>query len=189
MILELFNGLPLITQVFVVLLTLVGVAMHVRFNDKAVSFGPTLLTTTGIFATFLGITVGLFKFDASNIQGSVPALLAGLQTAFVGSALGVFWALSVKYRDYFFGVRRAPGVVDTALEVTAADMVHHLKEITRALVGGEEGSLISQVKLLRQDANDRLDALRAAQTEALAMLSEMGSRALVEALEQVIRDF
>jgi hypothetical protein len=137
----------------------------------------------------LGITVGLFRFDTTDIQGSVPSLLTGLQTAFVGSALGVFWALSLKYRDYVFGVRRAPGVVDTTLEVTAADMVAHLKSITNALVGGEEGSLISQIKLSRQDTNDRLDALKAAQTEALAKLSEMGSKALVEALRDVIRDF
>ncbi len=188
-LLDVFNGLPLITKAFAVILTITGVSLHFWFNDKAVSFGPTLLTTTGIFATFVGITIGLYKFDPSNIQGSVPSLLAGLQTAFVGSALGVFWALSLKYRDYAFGVRRAPGVADTALEVTAADMVVHLKEITRALVGSEEGSLISQIKLSRQDANDRLDALKAAQTEALAKLSEMGSKALVEALRDVIKDF
>jgi len=56
-------------------------------------------------------------------------------------------------------------------------------------VGSEEGSLISQIKLSRQDSNDRLDALKAAQTEALAKLSELGSKALVEALRDVIRDF
>lgn len=148
--LDLFNDFPPLTKVFVVLLTIMGLTMHIWFNDKAVSFGPTILTTTGIFATFLGITFGLFKFDTTNVQGSVPSLLAGLQTAFVGSALGVFWALSIKYRDYVFGVRRAPGVADTTLEVTAADMVAHLKSITTALVGGEEGSLISQIKLSRQ---------------------------------------
>ena len=188
-LLEIFNGLPLLTKAFAVILTVIGVSLHFWFNDKAVSFGPTLLTTTGIFATFVGITIGLYKFDASNIQGSVPSLLAGLQTAFIGSALGVFWALSLKYRDYAFGVRRAPGVVDATLEVTAADMVVHLKEIARALVGGEEGSLISQIKLSRQDANDRLDALRVAHADALAKLSELGSKALVEALRDVIKDF
>ena len=186
---EFVLDLPWITKGFAIFLTLVALVLHLRFSEKAVSFGPTILTTTGIFATFVGITEGLAKFDTTNVQGSVPALLHGLQTAFVGSAVGVFWALTLKYRDYAFGVRVAPGVVDGTLEVTAADMVFHLKEITRALVGGEDGSLISQVKLLRQDTNDRLDILKAAQVEALAKLSEMGSKALVEALRDVIKDF
>jgi hypothetical protein len=181
--------LPWVTKAFAITLTLVALALHTRFNEKAVSFGPTILTTTGIFATFVGITEGLAQFDTGNVEGSVPALLRGLQTAFVGSAVGVFWALTLKYRDYAFGVRVAPGVVDSTLEVTAADLVFQLKEITRALVGGEEGSLISQLKLLRQDTTDRLDALKAAQMEALAKLSEMGSKALVEALRDVIKDF
>jgi hypothetical protein len=181
--------LPWVTKAFAIVLTVVALPLHARFNEKAVSFGPTILTTTGIFATFVGITEGLAQFDTANVQGSVPALLHGLQTAFVGSAFGVFWALTLKYRDFAFGVRVAPGVVDSTLEVTAADMVFQLKEITRALVGGEDGSLISQLKLLRQDTTDRLDALKAAQTEALAKLSEMGSKALVEALRDLIKDF
>ncbi|WP_460028942.1 hypothetical protein, partial [Methyloparacoccus murrellii] len=39
------------------------------------------------------------------------------------------------------------------------------------------------------DTNDRLDALKKAQQEALLKLSEMGSKALVEALRDVIKDF
>jgi iron uptake system EfeUOB component EfeO/EfeM len=45
------------------------------------------------------------------------------------------------------------------------------------------------MKLSRQDTNDRLDALKKAQNEALQKLSEMGSKALVEALRDVIQDF
>ncbi|WP_166484973.1 hypothetical protein [Nitrosomonas eutropha] len=45
-------------------------------------YDPTILTTTGIFATFFGIALGLADFDAANIQASIPALLAGLKTAF-----------------------------------------------------------------------------------------------------------
>ena len=42
---------------------------------------------------------------------------------------------------------------------------------------------------MRQDFNDRLDALKKAQDEALQKMSQMGSQALVEALRDVIRDF
>ena len=49
--------------------------------------------------------------------------------------------------------------------------------------------MVSQLKLLRSDTNERLDVLKKAQIEALQKLSEMGSKALVEALRDVIRDF
>jgi hypothetical protein len=165
------------------------VYFHCRFSHKTVANGPTLLTTAGIFATFVGIAMGLAEFDASNIQASVPNLLAGLKTAFWASVAGVGGALTLKFRDHAIGVHASPEAVKTADEVTAADLAAHLGNIHRALVGSEEGSLISQVKLSRQDTNDRLDTLKAAQTEALAKLSEMGSKALVEALRDVIRDF
>jgi ABC-type transporter Mla subunit MlaD len=56
-------------------------------------------------------------------------------------------------------------------------------------VGSDDSTLVSQLKLSRQDTNDRLDALKEAQREALLKLSEMGSKSLVEALRDVIKDF
>ena len=125
----------------------------------------------------------------ANVQASVPALLEGLKTAFWASVAGVGGALTLKFRDHAFGVRAPTDGEKPADEVTAGDLAAHLSNIHRGLVGGEDGSLISQIKLLRQDTNDRLDVLKAAQSEALAKLSEMGSKALVEALRDVIRDF
>jgi hypothetical protein len=138
-----------------------------HFSPKTVSNGPTILTTTGIFATFLGIALGLAEFDTANVQASVPALLAGLKTAFWASVAGVCGALSLKFRDHIFSVRSAgePTGAPAADEVTAAHIASHLVSIQRGLVGGEEGSLISQLKLSRQDTNDRLDALRVARLD------------------------
>jgi hypothetical protein len=107
----------------------------------------------------------------------------------VSSAFGIFSALTLKGREYISGVQTATDEFAQHQDATATDIVVHLKKVTDALVGKEEGSLISQIRLARQDSNDRLDALKAAQTEALAKLSELGSKALVEALRDVIRDF
>jgi len=147
------------------------------------------LTTTGIFATFLGIAIGLAEFDVKKVQESVPALLDGLKTAFWASVVGVGGALTLKLREHVYGTRAVPSAADVGDEVTAADLAVLLGKIHSALVGSEEGSLISQIKLTRQDTADRLDALKAAQIEALARLSEMSSKTLVEALRDVIRDF
>lgn len=181
--------LPIETQVFIAAITLLALWFHLTFGTKAVTHGPTILTTMGIFATFFGIAQGLAHFDTTNLQTGVPSLLSGLKTAFWASLVGVGWALSIKVRDYTMGHKSDLAGSNESEEVTAADMVAQLRAIQFALVGGDEGSLITQVKLSRQDSNDRLDALKNAQMEALSKLSDMSSKTLVEALRDVIKDF
>lgn len=176
----------MIAVVFVVFLT--GY-FHVKYTEKTLAYAPTILTTTGIFATFLGIALGLLNFDTNNIQASVPALLNGLKTAFWASVFGVGGALTIKFRHYFLGIEHEVEGSGSDGEVTAQDIVISLRNIQQALVGGEEATLVSQLKLLRQDNNDRLDSLKQAQQEALQKLTEMSSKTLVEALRDVIRDF
>lgn len=183
-----FSSLPVETQFFVVAIVLIAALLHTSFNAKSASQGPTILTTTGIFATFLGIAMGLQRFDVHDIQSSVPQLLIGLKTAFWASVAGVGGALTLKGRDLLFG-HKVTNIGKPTDDVSGADVLEGLRTITRALVGAEEASLLTQFKLARQDTNDRLDPLKNAQLEALAKLSDMSSKVLVEALRDVIRDF
>jgi hypothetical protein len=183
-----FWALPQHTQLMLAAIFIFWLLFNIFYTEKAVSFGPTILTTLGIFATFLGIALGLSQFDANNIQASVPALLGGLKTAFWASVAGVGGALLLKFRHQFFDRTVAEGTGENG-EVTGADLARLLSGIQTALVGNEETSLITQIKLTRSDTNDRLDALKAAQLQALQELSKMGSQALVEALRDVIKDF
>ena len=101
---------------------------------------------------------------------------------------GVGGALTIKFRHYFGRTGQEDGSGPDG-EITAADLAGQLRGIQQALVGDDESTLVSQLKLTRSDTNDRLDALKRAQTEALQKLSEMGSKTLIEALKDVIRDF
>lgn len=105
------------------------------------------------------------------------------------SVAGVGGALTIKLRHYFAGVKQDVSGSGADGEITANDLAKLLKAIQQALVGSDESTLVSQLKLLRSDTNERLDVLKKAQIEALQKLSEMGSKALVEALRDVIRDF
>jgi hypothetical protein len=183
-----FLALPFQTQCMLVAILTFWLLFNIFYNEKAVAFGPTILTTLGIFATFLGIALGLSEFDSNNIQASVPSLLGGLKTAFWASVAGVGGALLLKFRHQFFERSIVEGTGQNS-EVTGADLARLLSGIQTALVGSEETSLITQIKLMRSDTNDRLDALKAAQVQALQELSRMGSQALVEALRDVIKDF
>ena len=66
--------------------------------------------------------------------------------------------------------------------------MRELAEVQKALVGDDDLTVVSQLKLSRQDTNDKLDA-RCSQREFLANAAENNSRALIAALESVIRDF
>jgi hypothetical protein len=43
----------------------------------------SILVSTGVLGTFIGIFIGLLGFDSSSVVDSVPKLLDGLKTAFV----------------------------------------------------------------------------------------------------------
>jgi hypothetical protein len=137
---DFYFGLPRVTQFFLLAIVLLTLAFHLSFTPKTVSQGPTILTTVGIFATFVGIALGLSQFDTTNIQASVPALLSGLKTAFWASVFGVGGALTLKFRDFIVGPRQQAGDLEQGDDTTATDLANHLKSINRALVGNEEGS-------------------------------------------------
>ena len=49
----------------------------------------SLIVSTGVLGTFIGIFIGLLGFDTANIKESVPLLLEGLKTAFITSIGGM----------------------------------------------------------------------------------------------------
>lgn len=62
-------------------------------NKRWVDQLPSLVSTTGVLGTFIGITIGLLGFDADNIIDSIPPLLSGLTTAFFTSLVGMVGSL------------------------------------------------------------------------------------------------
>ena len=50
---------------------------------------PPVFPTLGIFCTALGITIGIWNFNTTDIQSSIPQLLKGLRLAFVATMAGI----------------------------------------------------------------------------------------------------
>lgn len=186
---HIFLTLPPITQWAVCMLIVCALLAHLfTYNEHTVYEGPSIFTTAGIFFTFLGIAQGLYQFSPQNIDASIPALLDGLKTAFIASVVGVGAALSIKLRYAVFGLKR----LDRDGPITGAtidDLHRQLIGVQQALVGSDESTLISQLKLNRQDTNDRLDTLSKSQAAFMQKLAESNSKALIIALQEVIRDF
>lgn len=160
----------------------------IRFNRFAVQHGPEVLTTIGIFGCFLGISMALMNFDAGDVSASVPHLLEGVRTAFLASVSGVAGSLLIRARHHF---HKTPIPQSTGAPKSANldDVVQALQSLQRGLSGDEDGSLLSQMKLMRQGQSDQLQALRNSFETFASKMAEDGSKALIEALKDVIRDF
>ena len=184
----LFLQLPSVTQGFIAVISVLTLWFAVfKFNIKTLLYGPTVLTMLGIFGCFLGIALGLMEFDTRNVQGSVPALVDGIKTAFWASVFGVGGALIIKIRHLIFG---APALKANDTEgATIDDLMGALRQLHAALGGKEDSSLLTQAKLMRQETGDRLHALKSSLDSYMERMADNNSKALIEALKEVIRDF
>ena len=165
-------GLMFIVAIF-------GVGKKHGMLAQIASIAPNILTSLGIFFTFVGILISLSNFDVNDINNSIPRLLDGLKLAFLSSVVGL--GSSVAFRFIQAGNSRD----ESAGEVGASDLHDQLKDLNTntlavrdALVGDGEASLSTQFGKLRNDFRDFADKMK-----------EDGTEALVKALEEVIKDF
>jgi hypothetical protein len=149
------------TVFFIVLIFIFFIFLNLSFNRRAIMQGPTILTTFGIFGTFVGIAIGLSEFDTTNVRDGVPALLAGLKTAFWASVFGVGGALCLKLRVFIMGSGEDDDVERHA-EASVSDVVRALQDLNLSIAGRHEDSLLTQIKLVKQSSNAGLAALRKA---------------------------
>ena len=125
-----------------------------------VSYTPALLTSLGIFGTFGGIVIGLMLFDEKDIDGSISLLLGGLKTAFVTSLLGILTSIIFKGLQSmgFLSPKKETTQIDSATpeDILAAitGQNQSLVSLVTAIGGDGDGSLVSQLKLMRGDVND-----------------------------------
>jgi uncharacterized protein YukE len=167
---------------------LIGLLFHIRWSRRATALGPTILTTLGIFFCFAGIAWGLLDFDPNDVRSSVPHLLGGIRTAFWSSVVGIFWALTLKIRVALYG-DAAVTASGTQEGSSVDDLARLLVQLNRSIAGGDDSALLSQVKLLRADGNGRIDRLTQAFDRYAETVAETNSKALVQALAEVVRDF
>ena len=154
-----------------------------------VELTPQLLTSIGIIGTFCGIVIGLLDFDI-YVADSIDKLLDGLKIAFGTSILGL--GSSITFRL----VRPLLSEKNTQEEIGAAEVVNELKSISQALIGDQENSLASELQKLRAQGADNALATKEGFAylgrkfdEFSETMSEAFSKAIIEELNSVIRDF
>lgn len=176
-----------LTEVAIVIITLAGIGFHLRWSRRSAALGPTLLTTLGIFFCFVGIAWGLLDFDTSDVKSSVPHLLQGIRTSFWASVAGIGFAITLKLRQILFGESTQAAPTETG--ATVDDLVAELQRLNKTVAGTDAAGLLGQLRATREESNEHLEHLTAKFEQYAEKVAESNSKALVKALQEVIRDF
>lgn len=176
--------------IFVTLLVLLRSKAEFKY-----SHGPELVTTIGILGTFLGVSIAIYTLATSeDIISSLPSFISSLKLAFIASTTGVLSAVILRLFHLFDGkVKKQEDVtsklVDSGGSQSSELLLKELRLLNKSIAGAEDGTLLSQVKLLRNDMNDELAGLRKSFNEFATHMVENNQKAFIEALNAAIRDF
>jgi hypothetical protein len=157
-----------------------------RYSSRTAESAPTILTSIGIFGTFLGVALGLSSFDTTQLQDSVPQLLSGLKTAFWSSIAGLLGALTIKFRAVMDVTHKEEHHQRTT---SIDDLNDSMQAILKALSQDENDTAYQQVALMRVEQQRQSDNLIIAMQHYQEKMVEANTKALIEALGVVMRDF
>ena len=158
------------------------------YNSHSATHSPTILTSIGIFGTFLGVALGLLDFDTGDIQASVPGLIDGLKTAFWTSIAGLAGALIVKFR-HLVAVLRQREVEEQYRSATITDLANLLGDIRDSLSDEKSGGLRSALVNIHKDQEQHLTGLTEAMNTYEARMVKANTSALITSLKAVMRNF
>ena len=185
---------------------LVAVLWFWKIRHQQVNAIASIVTVIGVLGTFIGIAWGLLNFDTQNIEASVPLLLEGLKFAFLTSILGIVGSIWLKWLALNERKKQAASE-ETYTGATIDDLANILQEIhkvhqaegdetretlrtiEKALTGNGDSTVLTQLQKLRTSFSDKQDDLLQAFKEFATQMADNNTKALIEALEAVMRDF
>lgn len=126
-------------------------------RPRVVHSSPSILTSLGIFGTFLGITVGLAGFLPGDIAGSVPRLFEGIKLAFWTSVAGILGGILVKLRLLLFPF---DAEADSTSRPTFSDLVAAMRGVQASLTDQDKSPLLASLRDLQAQSNAKADELK-----------------------------
>lgn len=157
---------------FVVIMLFFFVVALMRPNSDFAKLAPASLTSIGIIGTFFGLYFALKHFDSNNINASIPALLEGIKTKFLVSLAGIFLSLLLKIIFNFH--TKTQNIKE---DVSMSDLYNVLNAILQQNANTSTKQ-IESIELLRRDFSKFSEKV-----------AQDNSKSLIEALQQVIKDF
>lgn len=188
---EFLSSFSTLTWIIIGLIAALLVYFHGPvYSAHTANYSPSILTSIGIFGTFLGVALGLSEFNTNAIEDSVPELLEGLKTAFWTSIAGLLGALSIKFR-YAVASMRMRARRESKMTATMDDLAWHLERIANSVATekDEEQRWVDwraqQASIQRAEHKEVIAAL----SDYQAQMTEANKAALEQAITHVMREF
>ncbi|WP_127554857.1 hypothetical protein [Saccharospirillum alexandrii] len=186
---EIIASFSTLTWVFIGVISVLLLYFHGPvYSAHTANYTPSILTSIGIFGTFLGVALGLAEFDTGSIQSSVPALLEGLKTAFWTSIAGLLGALTIKFR-YAVASMRVRAHREAKQTATMDDLAWHLERISNHLATEEAEPVSSLLKQQHDAQMAQQKQLESTIRNYQADMTEANQQALQQAIGHVMREF
>lgn len=173
-------------------------------KHKYESATPSILTTAGILGTFVGLLLGLFNFDSANITSSVPKMIEGIRVAAFCSAIGMFLSILSKrayhtqlktiQEDQHASVDTLASHLDKLLKVTNEQcqyinlLLHRIEALPTEIKTVTEQAEKQSENLLKAIESNHKEHIQTFDAFSQKVV-DSSTGALVESLEQVVRDF
>jgi len=177
-----------LTGFFITLILVLTLYFHTfGYSSHTAGSAPTMLTSIGIFGTFLGVAIGLTNFNTEDIQQGVPTLIAGLQTAFWSSVAGLFSALTIKGRFMVYIIRERKKE-DLYRAATIDDLANIMADI-RDYLKNDRLQTIQELSRSREETNEHLSGLARSMDSYEERMTQANTKAFVDGINIVMRDF
>ena len=159
------------------------------------------MTTLGIVGCFAGIFIGVFCFNPADMQTGVNGILEVLKGSFLVSGLGIGLSILLKFKQKETDLKNAnnnitqDNFIPKLIQIidkndqTLQNVSEAITSLKTGLVGNEEGTLLTQIKMMRQDTSDNLSKLNRGFEQFSAHMVENNQKAFIEGLRQAMSDF
>lgn len=155
-----------------------------------------MVLTIGIFGTFFGVLIGLSAFNLTDEEIGIQNLIDSLKLAFITSVSGMLSNLFIRFSFLFWKWPEDQGAEKEPVDLLITEVI----KMTKAVAGDNESSLVTQIIKMRTEFTDSLGSLRkdlVAEQKELRVsfdqfaksMVENNQKALIEALNGIIKDF
>ncbi len=179
---------PLTSVVILIIMALTLYFHGPVYSLRTVNAAPSILTSIGIFGTFLGVALGLMNFDTTDIEGSVPQLIEGLKTAFWSSIAGLLAAMSIKLRHVIKHVRNYEAET-TYTGATVDDLATLLGDIRAVLNKAGLADIGDNIQAGTRGLEQHLERLETVISQYQEEMVSANSNALTSAITDLMTSF
>ena len=198
-------ALGILVSFFVAMVTTLIVAIK---RKSSLARTKSTILTLGMLGTFVGISYGLFKFDAGDtekISNSIPHLLEGLKLAFYSSIIGMFltvimplWSKETPERENDFDqededalttISQSNVYILKLMNKIYNEILCPVKEKSEIHFEGVSDSLEKIKTSLGNNLNEKIDTIDTSINNVLNEIATGASEAIVQALEQTMSNF